>query len=157
MEIYIAKNKTQMGPYDLGQIVQMLQTGILERYDLYWHEGMLDWAPLGAMGNGTGIPQSPQRVDDGLNTSGTATIGIEAQKTESPDHQLHRVIAGGYICAVISLLLLPPAFGIAGLVLGIVSIVRGKIGHGVAIIVLAISLAIIGMIFGSAMIQGKIH
>ncbi len=49
MEIYIAKNKTQMGPYDVGQVAQMLQTGILEKYDLYWHEGMLDWAPVAAL------------------------------------------------------------------------------------------------------------
>jgi hypothetical protein len=47
MEIYIAKNKTQMGPYDIGQVTKMLQAEILEKYDLYWHEGMLDWAPVG--------------------------------------------------------------------------------------------------------------
>jgi hypothetical protein len=51
MEIYIAKNKTQMGPYDIAQVTQMLQSGILEKYDLYWHEGMLDWAPAGSLLN----------------------------------------------------------------------------------------------------------
>ena len=49
MEIYIVKNKTQMGPYDVGTVTQMLQAGILEKYDLYWHEGMLDWAPVGSL------------------------------------------------------------------------------------------------------------
>ncbi len=49
MEIYIAKNKIQMGPYEIGQVTQMLQTGILKKYDLYWHEGMLDWGPVGAL------------------------------------------------------------------------------------------------------------
>ncbi len=49
MEIYIAKNKTQMGPYDISQVTQMLQTRILEKYDLYWHEGMLDWAPVASL------------------------------------------------------------------------------------------------------------
>jgi TM2 domain-containing membrane protein YozV len=49
MEIYIAKNKTQMGPYDIGQVTQMLQSGIMEKHDLYWHEGMLDWAPVGSL------------------------------------------------------------------------------------------------------------
>ena len=55
MEIYIAKNKQQMGPYDIGQITQMLQSGILEKYDLYWHEGMLDWAPVASLA-GAGKP-----------------------------------------------------------------------------------------------------
>lgn len=49
MEIYIVKNKTQMGPYDIGQITQMLQSGILEKHDLYWNEGMFDWAPVGSL------------------------------------------------------------------------------------------------------------
>jgi len=49
MEIYIAKNKTQMGPYDVGQVKQMLEAGILEPHDLYWHEGMLDWVPVAVM------------------------------------------------------------------------------------------------------------
>jgi len=40
MEIYIAKNKTRMGPYDIGQIKQMLDTGLIEKHDLYWHEGI---------------------------------------------------------------------------------------------------------------------
>lgn len=49
MEIYIAKNKIQMGPYDIGQVTQMLQSGIMEKHDLYWHEGMLDWAPVAGL------------------------------------------------------------------------------------------------------------
>ena len=49
MEIYIAKNKTRMGPYDIGQIKQMLDTGLIEKHDLYWHEGMLDWAPAASL------------------------------------------------------------------------------------------------------------
>jgi len=61
MEIYIAKNKTQMGPYDIGQITQMLQSGILEKHDLYWHEGMLDWAPIAAL-DGVQKRQEPSRI-----------------------------------------------------------------------------------------------
>lgn len=61
MEIYIAKNKAQMGPYDIGQVTQMLQTGILEKYDLYWHEGMLDWAPVACLKTEVGRPsQAPE-------------------------------------------------------------------------------------------------
>ena len=40
-----------MGPYETGQVREMLQTGILEKYDLYWHEGMLDWAPVASLRN----------------------------------------------------------------------------------------------------------
>jgi hypothetical protein len=58
MEIYIAKNKTQMGPYDLEQITQMIQSGILVKHDLYWHEGMLDWTPVATL-----IKSHPQTTE----------------------------------------------------------------------------------------------
>ena len=43
-----------MGPYDTAHVSQMLQLGVLEKHDLYWHEGMLDWAPVAALN----VPQS---------------------------------------------------------------------------------------------------
>ena len=49
MEIYLAKNKTQMGPYDIGQITNMQASGALENHDFYWHEGMSEWMPLSQM------------------------------------------------------------------------------------------------------------
>jgi hypothetical protein len=63
MEIYIAKNKTQMGPYDISQITQMLQSGILEKYDLFWHEGMLDWAPVASLIKNAAQSQKEEKTD----------------------------------------------------------------------------------------------
>jgi hypothetical protein len=50
MEIYIAKEKKPHGPYCIEDLVQMFNIGIVKKYDLYWHEGMPDWAPLAALG-----------------------------------------------------------------------------------------------------------
>lgn len=57
----------------------------------------------------------------------------------------------GYVCAFVSLLFFPPAFGLAGFILGIVNITKGQVGHGVAQIVLSVTCAIFGMILGAAM------
>lgn len=56
MNIFIAKNKTQMGPYSPEQVISMLNSGLLEKHDLYWHEGMLDWAPVAALKQSAPIP-----------------------------------------------------------------------------------------------------
>jgi len=42
-----------MGPYEEEQVLKMVQTGILQDHDLYWHEGMLDWSPLATLIVGT--------------------------------------------------------------------------------------------------------
>lgn len=52
-----------MGPYDIGQITQMLQSGILEKHDLYWHEGMLDWAPVGSFIKQS-APSQPEKTPE---------------------------------------------------------------------------------------------
>jgi hypothetical protein len=57
----------------------------------------------------------------------------------------------GYICALLSLLVLPPAFGLAGLIIGIINLTRGRIGHGIAQIVLSVTFAIFGMLIGIAL------
>ena len=139
MEIYIAKNKTQMGPYNIGQVTQMIQSGILEKYDLYWHEGMLDWAPLAAITKASkpeSVPpleikntidsfyqQQAPRAEPQLQyvqpniTITTSASPLPANQV-NPSSESQGIVAGGYLCAFTSLLFLPPAFGIAGLMWG---------------------------------------
>jgi len=61
------------------------------------------------------------------------------------------LIIAGYICAGISLLLCPPGFGLAGIVIGFINLARGAIGHGIAQIVISIGCALFGMILGAVM------
>jgi len=49
MEIYIAKEKRPLGPYRVEDLAQMFDVGLVEKYDLYWHEGMADWARQGVV------------------------------------------------------------------------------------------------------------
>jgi hypothetical protein len=65
------------------------------------------------------------------------------------------VVIGGYLCALISLLLFPPAFAVAAFVLGIVSVAKGSVGHGIAIIILAAACGLIGMYFGFVVTMPK--
>lgn len=47
MQIFLARNNVQAGPYTLDQLNGMLATGEVLLDDLMWHEGMANWQRLG--------------------------------------------------------------------------------------------------------------
>jgi hypothetical protein len=46
MEIHIARDGKQFGPYTISEVNDYLGTGFLKPDDLAWHEGLSDWKPL---------------------------------------------------------------------------------------------------------------
>ncbi|SDC03912.1 RDD family protein [Acinetobacter boissieri] len=52
MQIYLARNSQQAGPYSLEQINQMLQDQQILLTDLAWHQGMTEWKALGELTRG---------------------------------------------------------------------------------------------------------
>lgn len=53
MQIYLARNQVQAGPYTLDQLNKMLATQQVELNDLMWHEGMEQWQRVGSLTNET--------------------------------------------------------------------------------------------------------
>lgn len=51
MQIYLARNNVQAGPYSLDQLNTMLTTQEVLFTDLMWHEGMDNWQTVGTMTN----------------------------------------------------------------------------------------------------------
>lgn len=47
MQIYLARNNVQAGPYDLDQLNIMLTSGEVTLDDLVWHEGLDQWQRIG--------------------------------------------------------------------------------------------------------------
>lgn len=60
MQIFLARDNKQAGPYTLEQLNTMLTNGQVKLSDLAWHEGMENWLPLGNITGGqlyyTGTP-----------------------------------------------------------------------------------------------------
>jgi uncharacterized RDD family membrane protein YckC len=52
MQIYLARNNEQAGPYSLEQVNAMLANTQIVLTDLAWHEGMPAWLPLGQLTGG---------------------------------------------------------------------------------------------------------
>lgn len=51
MQIYLARNQQQAGPYTLNELNQMLKDGQVVLSDLIWHQGMTEWKTVGEMTN----------------------------------------------------------------------------------------------------------
>ncbi len=52
MQIYLARNNVQAGPYSLEQLNTMLLSGEVVGSDLMWHEGMDEWQTVAQLTNG---------------------------------------------------------------------------------------------------------
>ena len=52
MQIYLARNNQQAGPYTVEQVNQMLASQQILLTDLAWHEGMAEWKALGELTQG---------------------------------------------------------------------------------------------------------
>jgi hypothetical protein len=52
MQIYLARNNQQAGPYTVEQINQMLQSQQVLLTDLVWYQGMPEWKALGEVTQG---------------------------------------------------------------------------------------------------------
>ena len=63
------------------------------------------------------------------------------------------LIAAGYIFGLLSIVILPIPFGLAGFVIGIVNLTKGSSGHGIAQIILSALCGIIGMAIGASMMK----
>jgi hypothetical protein len=71
--------------------------------------------------------------------------------TKNNDGASGGLIAAGYIVALLSLLFLPILLMVTGVVLGIVTIAKGSIGHGIAHILISLLFGIIGAALGILM------
>ncbi len=63
MQIYLARNNEQAGPYTLEQVNAMLANKQIVLTDLAWHDGMTNWLPLGQLTGGKFVYNPhPQKI-----------------------------------------------------------------------------------------------
>lgn len=80
MQIYLARNNQQAGPYTVEQINQMLASQQVLLTDLAWHQGMAEWKALGELTQGkleyqpTGyVPSAPFPTQTQTSETSSAT------------------------------------------------------------------------------------
>lgn len=103
MQIYLARNSQQAGPYSLEQINQMLQDQQILLTDLAWHQGMSEWKALGELTRG-----QSQYQPEGDQYSYTPPTQKQ-QSTQNTASELAS-ISSRFLAKVIDLLIWLPAF-----------------------------------------------
>ena len=88
MQIYLARNNQQAGPYTLEQLNQMLASQQVLLTDLVWHEGMSEWKALGELTQGKLVYQpegyiapNPFPAHNPLSNSTLGKVKIEKKVT----------------------------------------------------------------------------
>lgn len=80
MQIYLARNNEQAGPYTLEQVNAMLANTQIVLTDLAWHEGMETWLPLGQLTGGKMVynpSNSASSTTAPFKTSASITVASE--------------------------------------------------------------------------------
>ncbi|HQW27570.1 MAG: CD225/dispanin family protein [Verrucomicrobiales bacterium] len=89
MEWYYAKNGQQLGPVSQESLLELFQSGSIQRTDLVWNETMTEWLPLGTI-PGLTVPPAvssefppPQTYAAPASSFPTAGPGVLSPKVSS--------------------------------------------------------------------------
>ncbi len=107
MQIYLARNNQQAGPYTLEQLNQMLASQQVLLTDLAWHEGMTEWKALGELTQGKLVYQPMGYSAFSANTNTPYNETIQQIRVETKTHELAS-ISSRALAKIIDLLLWLP-------------------------------------------------
>ena len=151
-EWYYHYQGNENGPVSEDEIRRLLAEGMLSASDSGWKEGMPDWQPLGnlfPMSQGmppaaptTGIPTGGIHITVGApieqapvgpqGPQGQGPWGPQGPQGSAPSGEV--ATAGLIMCGYLFAFLIP----IVGVILGIVTCVKGSVGHGAAHILISL-------------------
>lgn len=120
MQIYLARNNEQAGPYTLEQVNSMLAADQVVLTDLAWHDGMETWLPLGQLTGGhkyyTPNTTAPFSSAPPMSSTSSPTAQVNLSKTATATPQtaplatLGQRILGAVIDNVLTIVALSPLF-----------------------------------------------
>ena len=93
MQIYLARNNQQAGPYTLEQLNQMLASQQVLLTDLAWHQGMTEWKALGELTQGKLVYQpegyvAPTAFPEQTPVQNSSFSKIHIEKKAAPNSEL---------------------------------------------------------------------
>ncbi|NNH00260.1 RDD family protein [Acinetobacter sp. ANC 5414] len=116
MQIYLARNNQQAGPYTLEQLNQMLASQQVLLTDLAWHQGMTEWKALGELTQGKLVYQpegyiAPTPLPEQTPFQNSSFNKIHVEKKAAQNNELAS-ISTRVLAKIIDLLLWLPAAAI---------------------------------------------
>lgn len=110
MQIYLARNNQQAGPYSLEQLNQMLASQQVLLTDLAWHQGLTEWKTLGELTQGQ-LSYQPQGYTAPPVSAFDPNTHTQAQVKAQPSTQLASIGQRAF-AKVLDVLLWLPAIAI---------------------------------------------
>ncbi|NNH27803.1 RDD family protein [Acinetobacter terrestris] len=116
MQIYLARNNQQAGPYTLEQLNQMLASQQVLLTDLAWHQGMTEWKALGELTQGKLVYQpegyiAPTAFPEQTPVQNSSFSKIQIEKKAVPNNEFASITTR-ILAKIIDLLLWLPAAAI---------------------------------------------
>ncbi|MGP9556492.1 RDD family protein [Psychrobacter sp. AOP7-A1-24] len=87
MQIFLARNNVQAGPYDLEQLNIMLASGEVLLDDLMWHEGLDQWQRVGVLTNNQTVYRPTSINSPQVNDSIINNVTVFPEDTNTEEHK----------------------------------------------------------------------
>lgn len=127
MEIFVARDGTQLGPLSAEEVRKMINREEIGPDDLLWHEPMVDWQPAHRVfdfSKEDAVPAPPAAISPvaapGPDAYNRREVSSRESETYVPANRLSRLLAAIIDSAVLMISLIP-AFAFAGIGLGLES------------------------------------
>jgi hypothetical protein len=125
MQIYIARDGRQLGPFSLAEINHQLAAGTLSLSDNAWYEGAAGWAPLSTIPGVSGGASSTSANISPAATAPTTTPGVPAAPAAlAPAAPTEPLAIWSLVLSIVGLV----GFCCGGPLLGIAAVVCGHLG-----------------------------
>jgi len=97
-------------------------------------------------------PDCGKEVSDNANICPNCAYPLSKLRNQTqefaPVYQNNQLIIAGYIFAFLSFFIFPIFFMLVGIILGIINLVKGAIGHGILQIILSLIFGLLGTFIG---------
>jgi hypothetical protein len=152
MEIHIARDGEQFGPFPPDEVRRQLAVGTLLPTDLAWAEGAIDWVPLGSLAMLAPTPESPALPTRLPRLSGRF-VPVRATQGLAAGPRVSGAAVASLICGVLSLSVLPIILtggAVTGEGMATAGLVTGYFGIGIVLLT-AIAVAFAVFFAGTAL------
>jgi hypothetical protein len=125
MQIHIARDGKQLGPFSLEEINRQLAAGTLSLSDNAWYEGAAGWMPLSSVPGVTGATSAPPPVSPATPIApASPVVSPVATAPVVPRAPTEPLAIWSFVLSLVGLL----GFCCGGPMLGIAAVVCGHLG-----------------------------
>jgi len=125
MQIHIARDGKQLGPFSLEEINRQLAAGTLSLSDNAWYEGAAGWMPLSSVPGVTGATSAPPPVSPATPIApASPVVSPVATAPAVPRAPTEPLAIWSFVLSLVGLL----GFCCGGPMLGIAAVVCGHLG-----------------------------